>query len=84
LIGARLSFAKNKFRLLMCNCLYSSVLNLAKSVEYICPKYDQIIGEKLIIKKVGIEGMWVEKLLGDASRIKYPLEYVKSTTRFTC
>ena len=38
--------------------------------------------EKLI-KEVGIGGMRVEELLGDHKHVKYALQFVKETKRFT-
>ena len=45
-----------------------------------CPKYDR--QRATLMKKIGIGGMWVEKLLGYSQFVTHTLEYVKSTKRF--
>jgi ribonuclease HI len=45
-----------------------------------CSKYDR--QRSKLIRNAGIDGMWVEKLLGEPKLIKYTLEYVKETGRF--
>jgi hypothetical protein len=35
-----------------------------------------------LVKKVGIGGMWIEKLLGYPNLVKHTLEYIKNTIRF--
>ena len=36
----------------------------------------------MLIKKVGIGGMWIEKLLGDVNLVNHMLEYMKNIKRF--
>jgi hypothetical protein len=45
-----------------------------------CPRYDQ--QRSKLVKKVGIGGMWTEKLLSYPEMIKFTMEYVKETKRF--
>jgi hypothetical protein len=54
-----------------------------ESVEHYllhCPNYDQERAK--LIKKVGIEGMWIEKLLGYPKFVNHKLDFVKETKRF--
>ena len=45
-----------------------------------CPRYDR--QRASLVKKAGVGGMWVEKLLGYPKLVNHTLEYVKSTKRF--
>jgi ribonuclease HI len=45
-----------------------------------CPRYE--IQRARLVTKVGIGGMWIEKLLGYPELIEHTLEYVKKTKRF--
>jgi len=51
----------------MCEC-DSEVIETVDHYLINCPKYDR--QRHKLIKNVGIGGMWVEKLLGDTSRVK--------------
>ena len=62
-----------------CEC-DSEVIETVEHYLINCPKYD--CQRHKLIKNVGIRGMWVEKLLGDTSRVKYMLEYIKDMKRF--
>ena len=46
----------------------------------VCQKYERL--RDRMRKEVGIEGMKMEKLLGDARRIKDTVEFIESTERF--
>jgi hypothetical protein len=63
----------------MCEC-NSEATEMVDHYLINCSKYDR--QRHKLIKNVGIGGMWVEKLLGDTSRIKHRLEYIKDTKRF--
>jgi len=55
-----------------------------ESVEHYllhCPKYDR--QRAALTRKVGIGGMWIEKLLGNPKLVKHTLEFVSSTKRFS-
>ena len=41
-----------------------------------------IVGSNLLRQRVGVGGMWIEKLLGDLKFIKYTLEFVQEMQRF--
>ena len=45
-----------------------------------CPNYDK--EREKLFKRVGIDGMWIEKLLGHPKLIPKTLEYIKETKRF--
>jgi hypothetical protein len=45
-----------------------------------CPKYEKHRQE--LIQNVGIGGMKIENLLGDAKRLKHTIHFVKRTKRF--
>ena len=44
-----------------------------------CPTYDEQRAK--LTKKVGLGGMWIEKLLGYPEFIKHTLKYVEETRR---
>ena len=55
-----------------------------ESVEHFllhCSKYDK--QRSRLVRKVGVGGMWMEKLLGYQSMIRHTLEYVQETGRLT-
>jgi hypothetical protein len=45
-----------------------------------CSEYDE--QREALRKRVGVDGMKVEKLLGDPKKIKAVMEYVEKTERF--
>jgi ribonuclease HI len=45
-----------------------------------CPNYDK--EREKLFERVGIDGMWIEKLLGHPKLIPKTLEYIKETKRF--
>jgi len=45
-----------------------------------CPRYDRQRAK--LLKKVGVGGMWIEKLLGYPKLVNHTLEYIKDTKRF--
>jgi len=62
-----------------CNCDNQTV-ETAQHYLLPCPRYE--IQCTRLIRKVGIGGMWIEKLLGYPELIEHTLEYVKKTKRF--
>jgi hypothetical protein len=45
-----------------------------------CPRYDR--QRQKLIRDVGVGGIRIENLLGDAKLVNFTLEYVKNTCRF--
>ena len=46
-----------------------------------CSRYER--ERQMLIRKVGVGGMWVDELLGDAAKVNYTLDFIRSTGRFT-
>ena len=63
----------------LCTCNSGAIENVEHFLIH-CPKYDR--QRATLMKKIGIGGMWVEKLLGYSQFVTHTLEYVKSTKRF--
>ena len=64
---------------LTCDCGSGAIESVQHYLLY-CSKYERQRAK--LTKKVGIGGMWIEKLLGYPEMIQHTLEYVKETRRF--
>jgi len=62
-----------------CECGSGAIENAQHYLLH-CPRYDRQRAK--LVKKVGVGGMWIEKLLGYPRMIRSTLEYVKETRRF--
>jgi len=62
----------------MCDCDSGAIESVQHYLLY-CPKYERQHAK--LMKKVGIGGMWVEKLLGYPEMVEHTLEYVRETKR---
>jgi hypothetical protein len=63
----------------MCDCSSGAIETVEHYLLH-CPKYERQRAK--LMKKAGIGGMWIEKLLGYPEIIRHTLEYVKETGRF--
>jgi ribonuclease HI/endonuclease/exonuclease/phosphatase family metal-dependent hydrolase len=63
-----------------CECGSDAIENVEHFLLH-CPRYDR--QRALLVKKVGVGGMRVEKLLGRPRMIRHTLNYVDETRRFT-
>lgn len=62
----------------MCECGSGAIENVEHFLIH-CPRYD--MHRARLVRKVGVGGMWMEKLLGYQSLIPHTLEYVRETGR---
>jgi hypothetical protein len=63
-----------------CKCSCDAIENVEHFLLH-CPQYDR--QRARLVKKVGVGGMRVEKLLGHSRMIRHTLNYVDETRRFT-
>jgi ribonuclease HI len=64
----------------MCEC-NDEIIETVDHFLTRCPRYERERAK--LIRNVGVGGMWVDELLGDAEKIRHTLKYISSTGRFT-
>jgi hypothetical protein len=64
----------------MCECGSGAIENVEHFLLH-CPRYDRQRAK--LVKNVGVDGMWMEKLLGRPRMIGHTLKYVDETGRLS-
>jgi hypothetical protein len=64
----------------MCECGSGAIENIEHFLIP-CPRYDRQLAK--LAKKVGVDGMWIEKLLERPRMTGHTLKYVDETGRFS-
>jgi hypothetical protein len=62
----------------LCDCGSGAIENVEHFLLH-CSRYDR--QRSRLVKKVGVGGMWIEKLLGYQSMVRHTMEYVRGTER---